>query len=234
MEKARADIAAAEARTADYEQRLREARQKIFKNQEARRQQANQARSQAVNQARSRAQDQVKQAQGRHGSRISNRPCRSCNPRPDVWLAEIVRTVLAADGVSKSGRWTMNTKCWRIPDICALLFLCCVWRAPDRAHAEETTSQPDQSPERAKIKARRSQGTGKPLVPAIARAESSAMLGGELAEETAGVEPAKKKEENSNLKHASWCVGSRSRPASACMGAHLLALCLNFAVIVGC
>jgi F-type H+-transporting ATPase subunit b len=62
MEKARADIAAAEGRTADYEQRLREARQKIFKNQEARRQQATQARSQAVTQARSRAQEQVKQA----------------------------------------------------------------------------------------------------------------------------------------------------------------------------
>ncbi len=62
MEKARADIAAAEARTADYEQRLRDARQKIFKNQEAQRQQANQARSQAVNEARTRAQEQVKQA----------------------------------------------------------------------------------------------------------------------------------------------------------------------------
>jgi len=62
MEKARADIAAAEARAADYEQRLREARQKIFQNQEARRQQAAQARSQAVAQARSRGQEQVKQA----------------------------------------------------------------------------------------------------------------------------------------------------------------------------
>ena len=62
MEKARADIAAAEARTADYEQRLREARQKIFKNQEARRQQATQHRAQLVNEARTRAQDQVKQA----------------------------------------------------------------------------------------------------------------------------------------------------------------------------
>ncbi|MFZ0685608.1 MAG: ATP synthase F0 subunit B [Terriglobales bacterium] len=62
MEKARVDIAAAEARTADYEQRLREARQKIFKSQEARRQQATQARNQAVQQARSRAQEQVKQA----------------------------------------------------------------------------------------------------------------------------------------------------------------------------
>jgi F-type H+-transporting ATPase subunit b len=62
MEKARADIAAAEARTADYEQRLREARQKIFKLQESRRQQANQARTQAIQQARTRAQEQVHQA----------------------------------------------------------------------------------------------------------------------------------------------------------------------------
>jgi F-type H+-transporting ATPase subunit b len=62
MEKARADIAAAEARTAEYEQRLREARQKIFKNQETRRQHASQLRGQAVNQARARGQEQVKQA----------------------------------------------------------------------------------------------------------------------------------------------------------------------------
>jgi len=62
MEKARADIASAEARTAEYEQRVREARQKVFKNQEARRQQAIQSRTQAVNQARTRAQEQVKQA----------------------------------------------------------------------------------------------------------------------------------------------------------------------------
>ena len=62
MEKARADIAAAEARTADYEQRVREARQKIFKNQEARQQQATQSRTQAVQEARARAQEQVKLA----------------------------------------------------------------------------------------------------------------------------------------------------------------------------
>ena len=62
MEKARADIAAAEARTAEYEQRLREARQRVFKNQEARRQQATQSRNHAVNEARTRAQAQVKQA----------------------------------------------------------------------------------------------------------------------------------------------------------------------------
>ncbi len=62
MEKARADIAAAEARTADYEQRLREARLQVFKAQEARRQQAMQSRAEAVKQARARAQEQVNQA----------------------------------------------------------------------------------------------------------------------------------------------------------------------------
>jgi F-type H+-transporting ATPase subunit b len=62
MEKARADIASVEARTADYEQKLREARLKIFKNQEARRQQAMQARADVVAKARGKAQEQVTQA----------------------------------------------------------------------------------------------------------------------------------------------------------------------------
>src|SRR5580700_6852031 len=55
MQKARADIAAAEARTAEYEQRLREARLALFKNQEARRQAALQARAAAVARARAKA-----------------------------------------------------------------------------------------------------------------------------------------------------------------------------------
>ena len=62
IEKARADIAQAEARTAEYEQRLREARMAVFKSQEARRQQALQARAAAVAEARTRAQAQVEQA----------------------------------------------------------------------------------------------------------------------------------------------------------------------------
>jgi F-type H+-transporting ATPase subunit b len=62
VEKSRADIAAAEARTAEYEQRLREARAAVFRAQEARRQAALQARAQAVTEARSRAQAQVQAA----------------------------------------------------------------------------------------------------------------------------------------------------------------------------
>jgi F-type H+-transporting ATPase subunit b len=93
MEKARADIAAAEARTAEYEQRLREARQKVFKNQEARRQQANQSRNQAVNEARTRAQVQVKQA--RAAIEVDKQQAMSKLQSDAARLAtEIVRTVL--------------------------------------------------------------------------------------------------------------------------------------------
>ncbi len=62
IEKARADIAQAEARTAEYEQRLREARMTVFKSQEARRQLALQARAAAVAEARTGAQGQVEKA----------------------------------------------------------------------------------------------------------------------------------------------------------------------------
>lgn len=62
IEKARADVAAAEARTAEYEQRLREARIAVFRSVEARRQAAIQARAAAVGTARSRAQQQIEQA----------------------------------------------------------------------------------------------------------------------------------------------------------------------------
>jgi len=62
IEKARADVAAAEARTAEYEQRLREARMAVFRAQEARRQQALQLRGAAVAEARHKAQAQIEQA----------------------------------------------------------------------------------------------------------------------------------------------------------------------------
>jgi F-type H+-transporting ATPase subunit b len=59
IEKSRADIAAAEARTAEYEQKLREARAAVFRAQEARRQAALRARTSALNEAHTRAQAQV-------------------------------------------------------------------------------------------------------------------------------------------------------------------------------
>ncbi|MFZ0313141.1 MAG: hypothetical protein WAL85_10585 [Candidatus Korobacteraceae bacterium] len=60
--KARAEVATAESRTQEYEQKLREARLAIFKAQDARRQQAQQLRTQALAEARQRAQKQLKEA----------------------------------------------------------------------------------------------------------------------------------------------------------------------------
>ena len=62
VEKSKADIAAAEARTAEYEQKMREARASVFRSQEARRQAAAQARANVVNEARTKAQAQVQAA----------------------------------------------------------------------------------------------------------------------------------------------------------------------------
>jgi len=62
VEKASADIAAADARTQEYAQRLRDARLSIFKKQEARRQQSLQARAAAVAEARAAANARVKAA----------------------------------------------------------------------------------------------------------------------------------------------------------------------------
>ncbi len=62
LEKARTDIAAAGARTAEYEQRLRDARLAIYKAQEARRQKALDARAAAVAQSRERGDALVRQA----------------------------------------------------------------------------------------------------------------------------------------------------------------------------
>jgi F-type H+-transporting ATPase subunit b len=93
MERARADIAAAEARTSDYEQRLREARLKVFKNQEARRQQATQSRAEAVNQARTRAQGQVKVARS-DIEQAKQQALTNLQAETGRLAREIVRTVL--------------------------------------------------------------------------------------------------------------------------------------------
>ncbi len=62
IEKSKADISAADARTSEYEQKLREARAAVFRAQETRRQAAVQARTNAVNQARTKAQAQIQAA----------------------------------------------------------------------------------------------------------------------------------------------------------------------------
>lgn len=62
VEKSKADIAAADARTSEYEQKLREARAAVFRAQESKRQAVVQARANAVNEARAKAHAQVQAA----------------------------------------------------------------------------------------------------------------------------------------------------------------------------
>ncbi len=93
MEKARADVSAAEARTTEYEQRLREARLAVFKAQEASRQQAMQARASAVAGARAKAQAQVEQA--RAGIEQDKRAVQAnLQAQGGMLAAEIIRSVL--------------------------------------------------------------------------------------------------------------------------------------------
>ena len=97
VEKSRADIAAADARTSEYEQRLREARAAVFRAQEARRQAALQARSNAVNDARNRAQAQVQAAKA---SIESDRAVaeKGLQGEAEALAREIVRRVLEPAG----------------------------------------------------------------------------------------------------------------------------------------
>jgi F-type H+-transporting ATPase subunit b len=102
IERARADIAKAEARTAEYEQRLRAARLTLFKSQEARRQLALQTRAAAVAAARTKAQAQVDQA--RKAIEQDKVTAQSSLEAESGRLAvEIIRTVLQPAGHAPAG-----------------------------------------------------------------------------------------------------------------------------------
>jgi F-type H+-transporting ATPase subunit b len=97
--KARADVAAAEARTQEYEQKLREARLALFKAQEARRQQAQQMRAQAIAEARARAQEQIRQA--RLAVEQDMAAARAAlQSEAERMASEIIRTILKPAGVT--------------------------------------------------------------------------------------------------------------------------------------
>jgi F-type H+-transporting ATPase subunit b len=100
VEKSRADIARAEARTAEYEQKLREARAAIFKTQEARRQAAQQARAQAVAAAHGKAQAQVLAAKKDiEGDRVAAQA--GLEGEITALAQEIVRRVLEPAGAGR-------------------------------------------------------------------------------------------------------------------------------------
>ena len=100
VEKSRADIAAAEARTAEYEQKLREARAAVFRAQEARRQVALQARTKALNEARSKAQVRVQSAKAEIESDRAAAE-QGLSAQVAVLAQEIVRRVLQPAGAGR-------------------------------------------------------------------------------------------------------------------------------------
>jgi len=91
--KAQADIAAAAAKTAEYEQRLREARVAIFKVQEARRQKLTESREAALHEARARAQQMVKEARSVLEKEVAEAKAR-LEQEVEALAAEVIRTVL--------------------------------------------------------------------------------------------------------------------------------------------
>lgn len=100
IEKSKADIAAADARTSEYEQRLREARAAVFRAQEAKRQAALQARANAVNQTRSKAQAQVRAAKDTiESDRVSAQ--QGLQAEAAALAQEIVRRVLEPAGAGR-------------------------------------------------------------------------------------------------------------------------------------
>jgi len=100
VQKARADIAAAEARTAEYEQKLRDARTAIYKAQEERRKAADQARAQAVAEARAKAEAKV--AEARKGIAAESEAAQiGLRAEAERLANEIVTALLRPAGVSQ-------------------------------------------------------------------------------------------------------------------------------------
>ena len=100
IEKSKADVSAADARTSEYEQKLREARAAVFRAQEARRQIAVQARAKAVNEARTKAQAQVQTAKASiEGDRAAAE--KGLQGEAAALAQEIVRRVLQPAGAGR-------------------------------------------------------------------------------------------------------------------------------------
>ena len=99
--KARADIAAAESKTQEYEQRMREARLAIFKAQEVRRQAAQKARAAAVAEARERAQQQIREARAAIDQDMAVAR-QSLKAESEALASEIIRTILKPAGATSA------------------------------------------------------------------------------------------------------------------------------------
>ena len=97
MAQARADVGTAEAKTQEYEQRLREARIAIFKAQEERRQKAQDLRAQAIQQVRGQADQQIREAKAAIEHDVATARI-GLQADAEKLSSEIIRTILRPAG----------------------------------------------------------------------------------------------------------------------------------------
>ncbi|HET6843907.1 MAG TPA: ATP synthase F0 subunit B [Candidatus Angelobacter sp.] len=101
IEQAKLEISNAETRTAEYEQRVREARSAIYKQQEARRQRMIEARNTALAQARSQAEVMIANARTALEKDVAAARVvlqEQAQPLADKIIDSVLRTALAVGG----------------------------------------------------------------------------------------------------------------------------------------
>ena len=103
LAKAKADIAAAAAKTSDYEQKLRDARISIFKAQEQRKQQLLQVRDAAIAEARERTHKMVSEARASLDQEMAQSQTR-LQADAESLAADVMRSVLKPVAAVVGGR----------------------------------------------------------------------------------------------------------------------------------
>jgi F-type H+-transporting ATPase subunit b len=101
MEKARADISAAEARSAEYERRIREAKAAMYAAQQARRQRKLEEKAAAVTEARKAAQARAEATREALNTELT-RAKAALQPKLDALVDQIMRVVLKQAPVAAS------------------------------------------------------------------------------------------------------------------------------------
>ena len=97
VERARADVAAAEAKSREYEDRLREAKLAVFRAAEARRNAAQDVRASAVAEARRHADEQVKSAKAELEREVANAK-QALSLDSERLASAIIQTILTPAG----------------------------------------------------------------------------------------------------------------------------------------
>lgn len=103
VEKARADVMAADSKTAEYEQRIREAKLALYKAQEERRRLALERRNQLIVEARKAAEAKVRAAK-QELEQEATAARSGLQQHADALANEIIRTILKPASVPAAGR----------------------------------------------------------------------------------------------------------------------------------